>query len=328
MFGAAVVRFEYIAELIVRCAADTCRPASNCGRLREVVEPVRRPAAGCCESRRSRSCRRAAPGRWPPRAERRDDERERDSATRAMHWNTGACSPSPPGSVPRGPYYAGAHAASVQQLPRRVERRRALERGLERPAAAEPLDVPRIELAQVPGRALRPRCSTAQSSTQSSSARISVAVGLAGPRTPSTCSNSHGLPSEPARQQHAGRAGLLERRRAGLGRVQPARRPAPARAAPRPAIAPARSRARPCAAATRGAGGCESPATPPSNTSRRATSTPLRSPGRWPDRSLTVTGSPLPRAARPRHRHRPDGLARAAPRRRRSCTPSGPGSPC
>ena len=39
------------------------------------------------------------------------------------------------------------------------------------------------------------------------------------------------------------------------------------------------------------------PATPPSNTSRRATSSPLRSPGRCPERSLTVTGSPLPRAA-------------------------------
>ena len=41
----------------------------------------------------------------------------------------------------------------------------------------------------------------------------------------------------------------------------------------------------------------QSPATPASSTRRRATSTPLRSPGGRPERSLTVTGSPLPRAA-------------------------------
>ncbi len=39
------------------------------------------------------------------------------------------------------------------------------------------------------------------------------------------------------------------------------------------------------------------PATPASSTRRRASTTPARSPGRWPGRSLTVTGRPEPSAA-------------------------------
>ncbi len=39
------------------------------------------------------------------------------------------------------------------------------------------------------------------------------------------------------------------------------------------------------------------PATLPDSASARAIATPPRSPGRCPERSLTVTGSPLPRAA-------------------------------
>ena len=57
------------------------------------------------------------------------------------------------------------------------------------------------------------------------------------------------------------------------------------------------------------------------------------SPGRRPERSLTVTGSRRARlAGRPRRsRAPPPPRARgrpAAPRRRRSCAPSAPGSPC
>ena len=52
----------------------------------------------------------------------------------------------------------------------------------------------------------------------------------------------------------------------------------------------------------------QSPATPPSSASRRASSIPLRSPGRNPERNLTVTGRPLPRAAARATRDRALGL--------------------
>ena len=46
--------------------------------------------------------------------------------------------------------------------------------------------------------------------TQSSSARISAASG-SDSRSPSSCENSHGLPSEPRASGHRGGAGALER---------------------------------------------------------------------------------------------------------------------
>ena len=71
----------------------------------------------------------------------------------------------------------------------------------------------------------------------------------------------------------------------------------PARRAPPPARARARSRACPCAAARRGGGGRRCPPRRPPSTSRCASSTPARSPGRCPGRSFTVTGRPLPSRA-------------------------------
>ena len=50
------------------------------------------------------------------------------------------------------------------------------------------------------------------------------------------------------------------------------------------------------------------PATPASSTSRRASSTPARSPGSRPGRSFTVTGRPLPSPAARAMRHRPVGV--------------------
>ena len=50
------------------------------------------------------------------------------------------------------------------------------------------------------------------------------------------------------------------------------------------------------------------PATPASSTSRRASSTPARSPGRCPGRSLTVTGRPLPSRRRAGDRDRLVGV--------------------
>src|SRR3954447_10495752 len=55
-------------------------------------------------------------------------------------------------------------------------------------------------------------------------------------------------------------------------------------------------------------------ATPASSARRRARVTPSRSPGRWPGRSLTVTGRPLPRAAaRARATARSGSASSAAP---------------
>ena len=134
--------------------------------------------------------------------------------------------------------------------------------------------------------------------TQSSSARTSSRRGLVGraaraaARTATGCRASRGRAS-PRRRRSARRRRARRRRRAGR------RRGSPAPAARRRAAPRARSRACPCGAPRRERGWKPIAATPASSTSRWASSKPSVSPGRGPERSLTVTGRPLPsRAAR------------------------------
>ena len=139
--------------------------------------------------------------------------------------------------------------------------------------------------------------------------------------------------AERAAREHHRRAPVCSKASRTLrGVVEPAGEDHRRRQRARPAAPRARSRARPCAGPRPSAGESAIAATPASATSRWARSKPLVSPARRPERSLTVTGSGLARRARPRRpraRARRRGRGRrAAPRRRRSCRPSAPGSPC
>ena len=119
-------------------------------------------------------------------------------------------------------------------------------------------------------RARRPRCSSARSMTQSHSSSDLVARRGRSSRAPSTCSNSHGLPSAPRASMTAAAARVLEHPADVLG-ARPCRpRRSPARAASCDELARrGRSPGVPLWRTLTVRGWKVMPATPASSTSRR-----------------------------------------------------------
>ena len=185
---------------------------------------------------------------------------------------------------------AGQYSASLCRLrkaseggqdgPRLFDRHRLLEGLTDRIAGAEALDVPRVELAQVarrraPRRGARRRGPSPTRARRRTSSRL----GLAGAARPSSCAKSHGLPSAPRASMTAAapvRSKALARRRRVAQAAGDDHRHGQLLDELR---ARGRSRACPCG----GLGGVRGwkpiAATPASSTSRRASSTPSRSPG-------------------------------------------------
>ena len=233
-------------------------------RLREVVEPVLARRQDVAEAAVVVVSRTARPGpRRPPATRARTAPTT--AATLPMHRNTGGQPTHPSASrapVPstrtrrisgqlcrpetaRSATPSGDYAASAAVHP---SGRRAAAPGPRRAsgavcsaawsalAAAEPLDVPRVELAQVPRGALGARGARPRSSiTQSSSSRISSRLGSSTRAARAPARTATGCPSEPRASSTPGRAGLLERRAHRLSASAARRRRAPAPAAPRPA---------------------------------------------------------------------------------------------
>ncbi len=114
-------------------------------------------------------------------------------------------------------------SAIVQQRARCFDRLRTLQPVLKRLAGAEPVDVPGVELAQVAGWRARRR-DARRHCRAPSRPRPGSRLGVGSPsRTPSSCSNSHGLPSEPRASATALAPVRSNASRASCGSPEPAR---------------------------------------------------------------------------------------------------------
>jgi hypothetical protein len=108
----------------------------------------------------------------------------------------------------------------AHQLADRIDSGRLLDRRLERASPPETLDIPRIELAHVPGGAVSSEVLDRTVDHPVELGEDLVAVGLAG-AFPEELLEEPRIAERPARQQHGRRTRGLERRAGLLGRVQP-----------------------------------------------------------------------------------------------------------
>ena len=199
-------------------------------------------------------------------------------------------------------------ARARQQRPRLGERRRPLERVLQRLVAAEALDVPGVELAQVAGGALGPEVLAGPVDHPVELGQDLLAAGLAGARRRAAARTATGCPAS---------RGPAARRRRRCARTPRAtcsglRRPPEIRTGTGQLLdqraARARSRARPVWRWEAWRGWMQSPATPPSSTRRRASVDAAAVAGTDARAQLDRDRQPAAARRRPRQRDRPVGI--------------------